>query len=972
MVVGLQLTLLGPFRAAVDGVPIETKSWRRRKAAAIVKLLALQPGGRLHRDQLLDLLWPAYEVEAALNNFHQALHVARRALEPTGRAGRFLRWNGDVLDLSPDSPVATDAQAFQERAMAACLSNELADLAAAIALYRGDLLVEDLYEDWSIPARESLRATYLDLLRRYADRLDAAGDRAAAVEAAGRLVAAEPLDDAAQLRLIELLAATGRRRDALNQLDRFRETFRRELDADLPPAALALERRLIGGRSGEEVAAPATSFIGREHELAQLPTLLHRSRLVTLVGPGGVGKSRLALEFLARHLDAWTDGIGIVELAAVDAPAQVADAVARGLGVESHADPLEDVMRRYRERHALILLDNCEHLIVEVARLVDQVRRACPRLRILATSREPLALAGEVVYRLTPLAAPTGPTDSDAESVRLFLDRARQHRPTIEQTVEQAAAIAEICQRLDGLPLAIELAAARVGSLTPSQIALRLAESLTLLDRGGRLADRRHQTIEAAIEWSYVLLRPEEQAVLRRLAVLGGEFGLEAAEQVVRFGGLAGCPVLPLLTGLVEKSLVSVDLTGGEARYRLLEVVRQFAAARLDEEEARDARRRRRAWAFALVTQVAPRLGERDEGRWLDCLEREYHHIRAALDDALAAGAVEEALAAAGNLWRFWQSRGRLAEGLTWLSEALARDPRTPTAARARALNGAGGLANDLGHYPRAAAAHAECLAIWRALDNQSGVASSLNNLGNTARRLGDLAAADRFYAESLALFEALGEPARQALVLLNRGKLERWRGQTAAAEQTFERSLALYRDVGDLQGTASALNRLGALARERGETDLARRLHDEALAIHRQRGDRWGQAIALNYLGHVALADGDPAGATALAQAALRLLHGVPVRHEVGVSLSIIGLAQLAAGRPELGATLLGAVDALRLPPEERPTLPEDERLAPARRAGRLLALEAVIARALDAPALRAPPSRDRPRRRPARPTAV
>jgi predicted ATPase/DNA-binding SARP family transcriptional activator len=972
MVVGLQLTLLGPFRAAVDGAPIENKAWRRRKAAALVKLLALQPGGRLHRDQVLDLLWPAYEVEAALNNFHQALHGARRALEPTGRAGRFLRWNGEVLELSPAVPVVTDVQVFQERATVARRSDDLADLAAAVALYSGDLLVEDLYEDWSIPAREALRATFLDLLRRFADRLYATGDAAAAIEVAGRLVAAEPLDDAAQLRLIELLAATGRRREALNQLNRFREVFRRELDADLPPAAVAIERRLIGGSSGEDIAAPATSFVGRRHELDQLMTLLQRSRLVTLVGPGGVGKSRLALELLARQLDAWTGGIGVAELATVDAPAQLPHAVARSLGAEPHADPLEAIIRHYRERRALVLLDNCEHLITDVAHLIACLLRACPGLRILATSREPLAIAGEVVWRLAPLAAPTGPEDTDAESVRLFLDRARLQRPTFEQTAEHIAAIAEICQRVDGLPLAIELAAARVGSLTPSQIALRLAESGSLLDRGHRLADRRHQTIEAAIEWSYVLLSPEEQAVLRRVAVLGGEFSLELAEQVARFGGLAARPVLPLLTSLVEKSLVSVDLTGGEARYRLLEVVRQFAVARLDEEEARAARRRRRAWAFALVAQAAPRLGERDERLWLDRLERDYHHIRAALDDALADDATEDALDAGGYLWRFWQSRGRLVEGLRWLTDALARGGGVPSAARARALNGAGGLANDLGDDARAVAAHEECLAIWRALGNRSGVASSLNNLGNSARRLGDLAAADRFYAESLSLFEALGETGRQALVLLNRGKLERGRGQTAAAERAFELSLALYRDVGDLQGTASALNRLGDLARERGETALARRLHDEAFAIQQQRGDRWGQAIALNYLGQVALADGDPAGATALAQAALRLLHDVPVRHEVGVSLSIIGLAQVAAGRPELGATLLGAVDGLRLPPEERPPLPEDERLSPARRAGRLLALEAAVARALDAPAVNAPPTRDRRRHRSIRPAAV
>jgi predicted ATPase/DNA-binding SARP family transcriptional activator len=953
--VGLQLNLLGRFRAAVDGVPVADGAWRRRKAAVIVKLLALQPSASLHRDQVLDLLWPQYDVEAALNNFHQALHVARRALEPERRTGRFLRWRGAILELSPDEPIASDVATFLEGAAAARASGDPQKYAAAVALYSGDLLIEDVYEDWSIPPRESLRTTYLDLLRRSVELLQARGDTAAAVETAGRLVAAEPLDEAAQLQLVELLAAAGRRREARQQLDRFRQTLRRELDVDLPRAALELERSLLGSAlaAAHAVQAPPTRFVGRRRELQAVAALLRRSRLVTLVGPGGGGKSRLAAEVVAGWVATSSDGVGIVDLAAVDRPGQVPAALARDLGADGHAPPLEAVIRRYQQRQSLILLDNCEHVIEAAAGVAERLLRACPQLRILATSREPLALPGETVWRIPPLVLPAGPEDAAADAVQLFLDRARLHAPGFDRTAENAAAIAEICHRLDGLPLAIELAAARVGSLTPAQIAARLVESLAVLDGGNRAADRRHRTLAATLDWSYVLLTPEEQAVLRRLAILGDEFGLEVAEQICAFGALAGRPIVSLLGSLVDKSLVSADLSGSESRYRLSEVVRQFAAARLSDAEAQEARRRWRAWAFALAEAAAPRLGDRDERLWLDRLEREYAHLRAALDDALDAGAFDEALEAGGNLWRFWQARGRLAEGLRWLTDALARDGGAPRAARARALNGAGGLANDLGDHARAAVAHEECLAIWRALGHPPGIASSLNNLGNVARKRGDLATAERHYAESLRLFEALGDVARQALVLLNTGRMERRRGRTGAAEAAFERSLALYRQSGDLQGVASALNRLGDLARERGDIGLARTLHDEALAIHQQRGDRWGQAIALNYLALAALGDDDPAGATALAQGALRLLHDLPLSSDIDISLSTIARAQIAVGRCELGATLLGAADALRLAAGEHPPPAEDDDLAPARRAGRLLALERAIALALDAPAL-------------------
>ncbi|GIW07990.1 MAG: hypothetical protein KatS3mg060_2795 [Dehalococcoidia bacterium] len=422
---GLQLTLLGRFRAAVDGVVIDSGAWRRRKASALVKLLALQPGGRLHRDQVLDQLWPEAEPEAALNNLHQALHAARRALEPDRPGSRFLRWSGDVLELSPDEPIISDVAEFQACAAAARAHGDVEELAAAVARYSGDLLLEDLYEDWSVPSREMLRATYVELLRRYAERLLSSGDAPAAVEAAKQLVTAEPLDDSAQLFLVELLMSLGRRREALQHLDRFRETFRRELGVDLPPAAVALERRLLGGAAiaGEPLQAPPTRFIGRRREMEEVGALLRRARLVTIVGPGGGGKSRLAVEVLARAVADSSAAVGIVDLAVVDHSMHVSETIARDLGVDPRDDALGAVVRHYRERPAIVLLDNCEHVVDAVARVARHLMGACPRLRLLATSREPLGVSGETVWRIPPLALPTGPEDADADAVHLFLDR---------------------------------------------------------------------------------------------------------------------------------------------------------------------------------------------------------------------------------------------------------------------------------------------------------------------------------------------------------------------------------------------------------------------------------------------------------------------------------------------------------------------------------------------------------------------
>ncbi len=750
----LGISLLGAFSITVGGRVIPDDAWRLRKAKTLIKLLALAPERRLHADRATELLWAGREEASARNNLHQAIFAARRALDSAGLEGRDrLELHEDVIALCPDDPVRIDVLAFEEAAATARVQRDPAAYRDALDSYDGELLPEDRYEEWTAPRRDAVHELRLALGIELAE-LQAPEDPAAAIDRLRSVLVDAPLHEPAHRALMRLYVGGGRRQEALAQFQELKLGLRREFEDEPDDETRRLYREILtrGAREGEgkgeaeparpptaAVRSPAespdnlprqlTSFIGRERELAEVAALLRNSRLLTLTGAGGCGKTRLALQLAGQRLGDFADGVWPVELAALGEPELIGPAIAQALDTRLASDRAPEVALagHIGDRQQLLLLDNCEHLVEPVAQLVEALLRHCPRLTVLATSREPLRVPGEVTWRVPSLSLPElvdhFPSEGslEAESVRLFAIRAAQAAPGFELGGENADAVASLCHRLDGMPLAIELAAARVSVLTPAQIVERLDGSLDLLSAGPRTAMTRQQTLRATLAWSFELLEAGEQVLLRRLAVFAGDFGLEAAEDVCTEVPLRRSEAVAVLGRLIDKSLVHVEEGSEDRRYRLLETVRQYAVERLEEAGERSAfERRHRDWYVALAESDPTPVGDLPASDRLRRPEVERDNLRAALASALVADP-QAALRLTVALWRFWLMRGYLAEGYRWLTAALAAAPEH-TAVRARALLAACVIGLRRGVPVHIHELAAESVAIFRELEDRAGM----------------------------------------------------------------------------------------------------------------------------------------------------------------------------------------------------------------------------------------------------------
>jgi predicted ATPase/DNA-binding XRE family transcriptional regulator len=663
--------------------------------------------------------------------------------------------------------------------------------------------------------------------------------------------------------------------------------------------------------SAEQQAAPTTptnlpvqltTFIDREREIAEVRRL-ETAHLLTLTGTGGIGKTRLALEAARTLGNRFPDGVWLVELAPLADPDLVADTIAGALGLrEEPQRPLLTVLIEYLQSHQLLLiLDNCEHLVAAVAHMAETLLRACPGLHILATSREPLGIAGETLFRVPPLPFPAmdqlPPLDQllQNETVRLFRDRATAVQPAFTIDPTNAAALAQVCYHLDGIPLAVELAATRVTVLTVAEIAARLDDRFRLLTTGSRTGLPRHQTLQALLDWSYDLLPEVERILLRRLAVFVGGWTLEMAETVVagwRSGNedsksnLTGKPTSPSdtldgLAQLVNKSLVSMEEQAGVARYRMLETVRQYALNKLQAAgEAEQARQRHLSYFLELAEAAEPHLTGPQQVEWLVRLEREHDNLRAALGGALAAEETEAALRLAGALWRFWSAHGHLSAGRRWLDAALAQPDGRFTEARGKALRGAAPLALVQADYPRATVLLEESLALSRASGDQMGTAQALNTLGAVAYAQNEYEHATTLLEESLTLRRAAGDRHGVGVTLNNLGDVALHQHNYARATLLLEESLMLFRTLGDQLGESIVLLNLGRTALERGNPTEAEPLFVESLVLKRALDDKEGIAWTLEGLAGVAGGAGHGLRAARLlgAAAGLREVVGAPV----------------------------------------------------------------------------------------------
>jgi predicted ATPase len=833
----VQIGLLGGFSATVDGAPVDERSWRLRKARDLVKLLALAPERRLHREQAMDALWPERSPGSAANNLYQAVHAARRALGQDAIAVR-----DELLFLDAEVDVARAEQAAAEARRAGTGAAHR----AALALLDGELLPENRYDDWAIERREEL------------------------------------------------------------------ESLRAELLAELEQAGSSDGLRGLPGDT--------SSFVGREHELADLRALLARTRLLTLTGAGGVGKTRLALELARAAEPAYADGAALVELAVAADADGVLDAVATALDVRAlPGRTLTDAVTDFAAgRECLLVVDNCEHVLAAAGELVGRLLRTAARLTVVATSREPLGVAGEVVFRVPSLAIPD-PEQSRAvaelllyESVRLFAERA-EAAAGFALDEENAAAAARICFRLDGLPLALELAAGRVAALGVETIAERLDDRFRLLRAAGGAAPTRQQTLAATLQWSHDLLDPLERILFRRLAVFAGSFDLPAVEAVGAGDGIESPDVADLLARLADKSLVTAEAP----RYRLLETVRLYARDRLDEAGEGDAVAARHAqWALALAERL----------RGSVALDADSANLRAALE-TLVREAPTDALRLCVELAPFWMRRIDLREANRQFTAALAAAPG-PTSLRAEALLSAAKLDMRGGEHARGHPRAEESLDVARRVDDSVATWRALQFLAEDeitygpidraapwieqglahAREHGFRAAealvvytegvarwlvrqpgAESLLAESASMFAALEDPAERIPAPLNIGEMRT--GLRAVLEETLQP----FFDVTCEEALAYVLANQAAVARVRGEPELARSLFDESAA--RFGSDERGRAHVLVRRGHLELATGEVETARECFEEALALRRGLNDRRAIGLTLGGLALAEIAAG---------------------------------------------------------------------------
>ncbi len=891
----LHIDLLGGFRVRVGHHVVPDSAWRLSKARTLLKVLALAHGHRLSRDQALDLLWPDLAPEAAANNLYGVLHGVRRVLR-TGDGEAELRFQHGLLSLQPEGPLHIDVDAFETAAARAQGSNDPALYYAALSRYSGDLLPDDLYEDWAAERREALREIHLGLLVAVARRHEARGELKAAMEALRRVIQSERTHEEAHQELMRLYASTGQRDRALRQFAQLQDILRDELEAEPDAGAEDLYRAIRAGHfAGAEPAEPSTpqhnlslpltSFVGREQELAEIKSVLATTRLLTLTGLGGVGKTRLALRAAWDLLGSYRDGIWFVPLASVADGARLPEVVAQTLPFVEHSGMVvtEALMDVLRERQILLILDNCEHLGMAPAQLAGALLGACADLQIIATSRARLGVPGEMLFPVGPLATsplPTPEAVASSDAVRLFAERARFRRPGFTLTAATVGDVAEICHRVEGIPLAIELAAARAGAFSLEEIAARLADAPGFLSSGDSLEER-HSTLDAVLNWSYHLLDPPEARLFRRLSVFRGGWTLEAAEAIGE-EGTEPAVVLEQLSRLIDKSLVTVRMEGPDAaRYRLPEPVRQYAARRLAEDGEEEAIHRRHAVLFAALAQQAePELVGPDQVRWIRRLDADHDNLRAALRWAIDRGEADLAFSLGAHLWWFWYLQSHLAEGREWLDSLLQLEGGNDDD-RAAVLRGAGSLAYAQRQYDTALHDIERSLALYRQASNRPREASCLNTIAVILAEKRDYSGARRYHEESLAIRRELGDKDGVAVSLSNLGVLAYWEGDYARADALWEECIALNRELGDTTSLAIALSNVGSLALGLGQYERAVPPLAEALELSRAIDEREILTACLDGLAEVVLWRGDARRAAIIhgAADALRAAVGHPLR---------------------------------------------------------------------------------------------
>jgi predicted ATPase/DNA-binding SARP family transcriptional activator len=866
--VGVELRLLGPIEVADgDGViPVRAAKQRRLLAA-----LAVAQGRTCSTDELVDAVWGASPPPSARKLLQIYVSRLRRVLPGDAVV---TRGPGYALDVDPE---ALDAVRFERLVADAATALDAGNpaLAAslserALALWRGPAFAELAYEDFARPEAERLEELRVVALEQ---RLDAQLRLGRDVLADALALAAQhPLRERPQALAMLALYRAGRQTDALEAYAATHQLLREELGLEPGPELRELQRRILQqdpallSPAAEPVRllpVPPNPLVGRERELEAIRALLTRRdvRLLVLTGAGGSGKTRLALEAARDAAGSFANGSVLVELAPLRDPELVVPTIAHALEVaESQAQTPAALGEAVRDRELLVVLDNAEHLRVAAPAFVELLARA-PRLTLLVTSRTVLHVSGEHVFPVAPL--------THEAALELFEQRARALQPVFRLDEESREQVLAICDSVDRLPLAVELAAARTRVLAPAAILERLTERLGLLTGGPQDLPARQQTLRETLDWSYELLLPEARTFLARLSVFSGGFGVDAAAAVCGPDGSA----LELIQTLTDASLVLGERHGGEIRYRLLETVREYAAGRLLELDARETAMRHAEWSLALAEEAEPRLSGEDQSRWFRILETEHDNLRAALGYLAADGEPEQRLRLAVALSRFWYVRGYLGEGRRLLEGALADAHGAAPLLLRRALTAVAALALLQGDYVAATDFAERALGAARQGDEPRFVANALSNLGAIVLAAGDTVRATAVLEEAVELARNVGDERITALAINNLGDLALTTGDYDRAGPLFAESHALLVARGDTANIARSLFNLGAVDLMLDRADAARSRFRASLELAQETDDKEDLAWCLEGLAAVAAAAGDGERASTLLGSARELL---------------------------------------------------------------------------------------------------
>jgi predicted ATPase/DNA-binding SARP family transcriptional activator len=901
----LSLSLLGSFHVSLDGAAITT--FESDKVRALLAYLAVEGHQPHRRASLVGLLWPDSSEGAARRNLSQALFNLRQAIGDAHATPPYLQISRDQLQFNTASDHMLDVATFTAL-LNACDAHPhqridrcgpcAQRLQQAVALYRGNFLQHFFladsaaFEEWTLLRREAMHRRGLEALAHLADYYEQRGGYEEARRYAIRQLELDPWREEAHRQLLRVLALSGQRSAALAQYETCRRALADELDVEPSEETTTLYRHIQRGELQAEpvVTRPArsdnlptalTPFVGRTQELSELAQLLAdpACRLLTLVGPGGIGKTRLALQSAMQHREAFAQGVAFVPLAPISSAGLIVSTIAAALGVALHGstDPETQLLNSLREQHMLLVLDNFEHLLDGVDLLVELLRQA-PQLKMLVTSREPLQLHGEWVFEVNGLPVPADdqPQEFDLnDATTLFLQRARRAQAGFALTDAERPAVVRICRLVDGLPLAIELAAVWVRTLACVEIAYEIQRGLDFLRASARDIPTRHHSLRAVFDHSWHLLSEDERRVLRRLSVFRGGFQREAAEHV------AGAP-LSLLSSLVAKSLLRRTEAG---RYDLHEVVRQYAREQLRAGGEEPTIRRRHAQYFiGFAASAQSELHGPDEIVWFRHLDEDHDNMREvfrwALEPQPKAEASERfALSArlAAVVYNLWFLRGYHAEGMAQLQQLLAEPAASErTAARAQVLTAFGFIQWAEGHFAQAESFLAEAVQISRDVGDRQTCAMALNGLGHSLKDQGHYAPARARLEESLSIWQELGDRLGVANSIRDLADIARAQGDAARARQLFVESAGLYKDLQVVNQSAYPLRRLAYYALADGNAAQAAAQCLESLQINCQIKDPIGIAASVGGLAAVALEQRNKIRAARLFGAVEAILSGI------------------------------------------------------------------------------------------------